>query len=414
LFVQDFFEMKSSIVRGMPYATMVYSLLEDGQDELYILPTVYSEIGLSELPVVDGAEQTGYTDGTSFTVQREVELVFESGLKWVVFFSQPVTAECLGEGEGGPFLLQVVSTVGATEAPLVVRLAMVVPSANEEVDKADFAARYGNLLRSHASVYPGEATSVYYSVESNKAHACLTFDWDAKTMDEDREVDTELLTFAMPHHQDKLDTEQDLCTASLTGPVCLTKGSSWNLVEVLPEVSFQAPRHPNPRFLPDLADAVTQDLNYAIPANYLIGAGDTYFSGKALAKLARIILVAQELKDLCASAQRQMQAPGSLKARTDDYRKACNESNIPDEETISPALDQLRRAVEVWIGGNTQSPFVYDSAWGGFGNCGCSYQDGTCSNTFPNCPAFTDQLLNFGHGGFNAETRIFAAQVECI
>jgi hypothetical protein len=266
--------------------------------------------------------------------------------------------------------LQVVGIVGATEAPLVVRLAVVVPGANDEVDKADFAACYGNILRSHANVYPGDASSVYYSVDSDKAHACLTFDWDAKTMDKDREVDTELLTFATPHHQDELDTAQDLCTASLTGKICLTKGSSWKLVEVLPEVSFQAPRHPNRKFLPDLADAVTQDLNYAIPADYLTG--DTYFLGKAFARLACIILVAKELKDLCASAaQCQMQALGSLKVRTDDYRKAYNKSNIPDEETMSPALDQLCRAVEVWGLGETHrvhlsmTPLGVDLAIGG-------------------------------------------------
>ena len=69
--------MKSSVVRGMPYATMVYSLLGN------FLPAVYSKIGLNELliPVVDGAEETGCMDGTPFMVQHEVELVFQSGLK---------------------------------------------------------------------------------------------------------------------------------------------------------------------------------------------------------------------------------------------------------------------------------------------------------------------------------------------
>ena len=118
----------------------------------------------------------------------------------------------------------------------------------------------------------------------------------------------------------------------------------------------------------------------------MIGGGDTYFSGKALAKLARIILVAQELKDLCASVR-----DGDI---TDSgYADACGNILLPTEEEISIALDQLRSAVEIWIKGDAQNPFVYDSAWGGLVKCG--------SNTFPKCPAFTDQFLNFGSGKFH-------------
>ena len=41
--------------------------------------------------------------------------------------------------------------------------------------------------------------------------------------------------------------------------------------------------------------ALRKDLSFALPQNYMNGAGDTYFSGKMLAKLARILLVARDV-----------------------------------------------------------------------------------------------------------------------
>jgi hypothetical protein len=37
------------------------------------------------------------------------------------------------------------------------------------------------------------------------------------------------------------------------------------------------------------------DIHYELPGNYMRGAGDTYFSGKMLSKLARIIIIAKEV-----------------------------------------------------------------------------------------------------------------------
>ena len=47
--------------------------------------------------------------------------------------------------------------------------------------------------------------------------------------------------------------------------------------------------------LKDLEAALAQDLKYELPANYMAGAGDTYFSGKMLAKLARIALISDQM-----------------------------------------------------------------------------------------------------------------------
>ena len=63
-----------------------------------------------------------------------------------------------------------------------------------------------------------------------------------------------------------------------------------------------APRPPRHYAIPALADALSKDIDYSLPDNYMQGAGDTYFSGKMLAKLGRIIVIAQELRGLAESS----------------------------------------------------------------------------------------------------------------
>jgi endoglucanase Acf2 len=84
--------------------------------------------------------------------------------------------------------------------------------------------------------------------------------------------------------------------------------------------------------LPAIQAALKVDIKYKPPANYMAGAGDTYFSGKMLAKLARILLVAEEVGGA-------------------------------DEADFNKALDTLRKGVEVWFDPKAGSPFLYDRAW---------------------------------------------------
>ena len=64
-----------------------------------------------------------------------------------------------------------------------------------------------------------------------------------------------------------------------------------------------APRPPSHLAIPALAEALSKDISYSLPDNYMQGAGDTYFSGKMLAKLGRIIVVAQELCGLAETLE---------------------------------------------------------------------------------------------------------------
>jgi endo-1,3(4)-beta-glucanase len=406
----DAYSMKSSLVRGSPYITMVYnddsknqkdaeansdSAVAQSRQAATVLPTLFSEVGLSDI-VVDGkaidVDQHCGSGRTLIEVQNELDLSFYVGQRWLVFVSQPVKLQCQSS-QGSYSVLQVAPDGNDVLDRLIVRAALVVKGVNTSDDESTFATNYVNLLRENHNAYPGDSTDVTHSfdVENGAAKSTqISFNWDPKSMNDGSDIGGNIITYAMPHHQDLLGTAvmKDFCTPSLLGPVCLVRGSTWNLVEELPNVDFQAPRHPKAEYVPILAEALMQDIKYEIPTNFQIGAGDTYFSGKTIAKLGRILLIAEELKDLCANP-------------SEEYASVCDGLELPSESDISIALTQLRRVVTVWVRDNQQAPFVYDTSWGGLVSCGCLYSNGECTNQMPNCPGLTDQGLNFGSGFYN-------------
>jgi endoglucanase Acf2 len=81
-------------------------------------------------------------------------------------------------------------------------------------------------------------------------------------------------------------------------------------------------------------------------------------------KLARILLISQDVNDLC--------------------------SENGGRDQVEEGIQNLKRSVAIWINGTAETPFVYDNAWGGVVSCGC-YMEGTdCINIYPDCPAFSD------------------------
>lgn len=384
----DYFPMTSTIVKGMPYATMEYAAKVNRRGvSMNIMPTIFSEIALFGSLAVDRTTSRTCDDLGQFAVDKEVQLLFKSGVTWMVFFSRPARLQCSNDSDG--FLLQVVEDYDIN-SPLVIRLAMVVPNGNDNVSDDSFESSYKYFLRQHVNVYPGPQSNVAQSVGTQMNYGNVRFSWDPQKMRNDQ--GGELAMFALPHHQDVLldVVEKDLCTISLLGPLCPILGSTWSMIEKLPDVSFRAPRHPDPDMIVSIAKALHSDIMFQVPANFKKAAGDTYFSGKALGKLARILLIHEELKELC-------QDP------SDEYLEACVDANMemPTDLEAKAALQQLRDSVEIWLHGKGQAPFVYDPVWGGVVSCGCTYNNGNCLNQLPNCPAFTDKLLNFGNGFYS-------------
>eukprot|EP00535_Pseudo-nitzschia_heimii_P009651 CAMPEP_0197192008 /NCGR_PEP_ID=MMETSP1423-20130617/24377_1 /TAXON_ID=476441 /ORGANISM="Pseudo-nitzschia heimii, Strain UNC1101" /LENGTH=1099 /DNA_ID=CAMNT_0042644815 /DNA_START=764 /DNA_END=4063 /DNA_ORIENTATION=+ len=396
--------MKSNLVRGSPYVTMIYDMSDEAVDK-GMLPTMHWRLDTSELPIIDGSRTVDCSLESIFTVERDLELEFyNSNQRWMVFFSRPVQLQCQNI-PGTPTVFQVSEARQNNENPfLIIRGALVVSSSDTANDDIVFQENYINQLRASAEIYPGQSTSVVHSFNKESNIARLSFDWDVQSMrtnntngiDELESRDTnELIMFALPHHRDILagKVSLTLCTASILGPVCLVEGNVWNMYENLPVVDFQAARHPNPTYVPILAEALVNDIKYQIPSNFQSGAADTYFSGKTIAKLARILLIAEEVKDLCSSTD--------LDESKREYLAACDGLEIPSDQDMEEALDQLRKSVTVWVKTNAEAPFVYDSSWGGLVSCGCTYSYGECTNVIPDCPSFTDQGLNFGNGFYN-------------
>jgi len=460
-------KMESSIVRGMPYATMKYIFANDkdeGHDrdshETTVLPTIVTEMPLrSGLLIDENKEITCSTDplsNTVFEVQREIEMSFDSSdSTWTAFFSRPVNVRCVVGEKGKEFQLQVVDLVKGTAAvltdngseQLIVRVALANscttganPTWCEHAKPNDKEAvvAYKSLLRKHANIYPGKRVKVNYSFpktpESDGKHgsdlkqnttpstARVEFDWDAQIMRSDDETSgenpTDLLMFALPHHFEQMNLNQNgngsFCIESLLGNVCPVISSRWSLLEELDDLSFRAPRVPSHTAIPDLVKALNEDINFRMPEYFERGVGDTYFSGKILAKLGRILVIAEELmelQELQRSKEETVQISGVRKItqylkedeEVSKTMEALKDLVLPDEHTFLSALDHLRSGVEIWINGTAEAPFLYDEVWGGIINCGCMFNDKTwsCNNKFPNCPALSDAGLNFGNGFYN-------------
>jgi len=408
-------KMRSNLVRGMSYVTMEYEKEED-YTRSFLLPTIASKFPLEQLTVDGNVVLTDFDSSQTIAVGKEIEFYIPvTQHSWVAFFSEPVSIQI--STENGGTLIQIVeynkerlnNHCSHRSDTLVIRTALVSQCAQpcdrgpDEPKKQEYAA----LLRENADLYPGPDTSVSYDMPKKEGdnNAKLIFDWDAHSMaalscispsddSEQPEDGGDMLAFALPHQMDRfssflLPNNKRYCKTTLTGPACLVKGRKWFIPEELPEIDFRAKRPPKPEYIPLLSDVLTEDINFKMPAIYKRGGGDTYFSGKMLAKLARILFIAEEVESLCSENG------------DPEYRSYCQDSTRPSEEQFEGAIQELRESVEIWINGTAETLFVYDTSWGGYVSCGCYVDQDRCVTQYPNCPAFGDAGLNFGNGYYN-------------
>lgn len=406
--------MASPIVRGSPYATFEFR---------GVTPKLTWQHPLASEAVVDGMHPVSCAGGEVLRVEREIELNFAtSDATWLVFFSAPTDVFCNSTNVVSPFsqwpsttlrVLQPMAGVGVVRAALVTSCASgknpITCAPFPDADTDDFVPppgvlgvaspnrEFADLLRVHADVYPTDNADVHYSWPDIERHSSaryfmvdespmtLVFDWGVKDMTRlNSEPTTEVLMYALPHQLDslvanaastnaKFETQTHGCVQTLHGRACPVAGSSWTMIEHLAAVSFDAPRKPRKEMLRAILQASEEDLAYEIPDNYARGAGDTYFSGKMLAKLARIVCVAVDVG--------------------------------ADPALIDKAVKRLGDGVAVWLGDAGEAPLKYDPAWGGLVSCGCDYDDETesCKNDAAagECPALSDEGQNFGHGFYN-------------
>lgn len=409
--------METHLVRGMPYVTMKYT---NGA-----LPRLYSYNGPASDLEIDGTKgdtlQCGIGEaGNAVTVQKELKFhAFNSDFTWIVFFSQPVQATCQLSSKDiytRDWQLDVTSIKSANATqPLVVRLALLdqcttgMSNIKQHCAVKDWSdpQAYEDLLRQHASAVPTSPKIhfAYHAEEKSpnqKNGETMTIDWAVESTDGDD--DTELLAFALPHHQVAMGKTTNItnqCINTFHGSTCLVKGNHWTLSEDLGEpMSFTAPRPPEASAIDTLAKALSKDIQYKLSDNMHRGAADTYFSGKLLARLGRVIVIADELRSLAAGAMKYDDVDDdTLQASV----KAAKSASLPSDNDMKFAINQLKQGVEVWLT-KPEATYLYDKSWGGFINCGCRYttkdQYGVCNNTFPDCPAVEDVNQDFGNAWY--------------
>jgi hypothetical protein len=444
--------MTSHIVRGMPYATMQY---EGGAQpaiaggKIPVTPPLVdgnTKLECGDIILHETTKKPKSFSKSEAVSAKEVQMHFKgSDFTCVVFFSRPVQVSCSVAPENdGPglipetmFQMHVTDETKdmdttSTSSPLIVRLALVsqCTTGHSSIHEHCVSQQqmkdpdgYLEVLRENAGFFPkNPKMEVDFSSKEEESETedsfRVTFDWDVQKFNQNN--DTELLMFALPHHQTGLEPLQgestnevltNYCTPTFHGETCLVKGSKWSLVEKLGKpLSFIGARPPASDFIPDLADAISHDLGYELPDNMYRAAADTYFPGKVLARLGRVILIATELRKLAGAKDDTATNLGEYDNDMDPKRyslsvEASKKVAVPSKDDITQAVDRLRHGVQVWIDGTGETQYVYDTTWGGLVNCGCHYKGtvdkGVCTNTFPECPALSDVNENFGNGFYN-------------
>ncbi|NUQ76940.1 MAG: hypothetical protein HUU21_25685 [Polyangiaceae bacterium] len=288
--------MTAPIVRGMPYATMVYDNLT---------------------PRIESAHAiTSVNKGAASPVMGDrFEIALNNGQTWLLYASSPLTLSWSPSGM-------------AASAPFtgVLRTAAV--------SSATFTA----TLDAHRGAYP-KGGDVLVSVQGDGAR--IDFSWE-------KEGDGALLMMALPHHLDVLSSPDlsDVKYPTLRGEMVGVVGGSWTLAETLHTISWSAPRP----VAADKVDAVKAAL--MADASEVPVATDPYFFGKQIAKLGRLVLIADELGEAA---------------------------------TAAALREQMRNSLNPWLDGTNGNPLKYDPVWGGI-----------CSAN-----GLASQAADFGNGYYN-------------
>jgi hypothetical protein len=79
---------------------------------------------------------------------------------------------------------------------------------------------------------------------------------------------------------------------------------------------------------------------------------------KLLARLARILIVAEEAPEICQESVKSAKLQSKVQ---EGYTDVCVDLALPSAKEQSAALNRLGQEVQVWIDGTAKTPFVYDS-----------------------------------------------------
>lgn len=279
------------IVRGMPYVTMFYN---------NVIPAIYfPSPALWKVNDVIAAANQSFT-GTSFKVQTVLgdPGAFRSQT-WMIYSSSPITLQYSQAA-------QTLGLIGVSTFTGYIRAAHL--TYFNDPNAADTTARK-NLLDAYAKFVPIRG-DVSANTPNGSSTSTLSFNFTRYNEGSFGGNDS-LLMMALPHHVDVLPggtTGNTLKYQVLKGTMSEVKTKTWNMTEQLPGYSW-SPRSGGLANVPQqwcdtIKTYVTNDfVNFNGQYQWM----DVYSAAKSLAKLGRIITIADELYDKDPSRYASMQ-----------------------------------------------------------------------------------------------------------
>ncbi|MCB0724142.1 MAG: T9SS type A sorting domain-containing protein [Ignavibacteriae bacterium] len=269
---------EAPLVRGMPYVTMIYNS---------VIPGVYfpspAVLKVNDLTVSNGQQFTG----TSFKVETTGSpgTAFRAQT-WMIYSSSSITLEF----SQSPQTLGLVATGPFTG---YLRVAHVTYDG-EGITSQQITDKI-NLLNRYAKFVPVKG-EVAASIGTGSSTASINFNFTR--YNEGSLGSDSLLMMALPHHADIISnpTSNTLKYAVLKGNLTEVYGKSWTMTEDLPVYSWY-PQNGKLATVPlQWCDTVQHYVNEDLFLfNRLYLWQDIYSRGKNLAKLARAIVIADEL-----------------------------------------------------------------------------------------------------------------------
>ncbi len=272
--------MTAPMVFGMPYVTADYTGLRP-----FLLPGTFT------ISSVNSMTNPGSATGTRF------ELVLSDGSTWLLYASAPITFDW---------------NRGTMTARAGFTGTLRVASLRRPADAAILDAHAGSIPRAgriEATVSCDVATLRFVYTSTGTGPMLLN---------------------ALPHHVGRLAMPAlvDLEYPTLTGFLRGVTGNMWTMTIPLTTIDWNAPRKLEPTYEGAVKTALAADvasLPSGVPA-------DAYFGGKALSRLARLALIADEVNEPAAAA------------------------------TVRARLGPL---VGAWLDGTNGNPLQFDNTWGG-------------------------------------------------
>ena len=279
------------IVRGMPYVTAIYNNIKPG---VFFPSPIITKV--NDVAVTPGQQFTGSvfkieTIGVPNTINRSQT--------WMLFTSSSITLEY----STAPTTQGLISTSDFTGWFRLAHLTYDGESitGQQVTDKI-------NMLTSYAKFIPlkGEVSA---SVPNGSSTAF--FNYTYTRLNEGSLGSDSLLMMALPHHVDMLSnaTTNTLKYSVLKGEMKEVHQKTWNMTENLPDVSWY-PKNGKLATVPlQWCDTLQKYVNndYAAWFNRNWLPPDVYFGEKAFSRLARVILVADELYEKDNSRYADMQ-----------------------------------------------------------------------------------------------------------